>query len=308
MRIVIAGGSGFIGQKLTELLLAKGHSIVILTRKDRSATDSISYVKWLEQGANPEKELGDVDAVINLAGVSINNGRWNANHQKEIYESRMSATAELLRIMTALPKQPTVLINASAIGIYPASFDARYTEESTARATDFLAKTVSDWEENARKVEEHSVRVVTMRFGVVLGNTGGALPLMVLPYKLFVGGTVGSGKQWVSWVHVKDVARSILFAIEHSNISGAVNVTSPVPVRMRQFGQTIGTVLHRPHWFPVPSMIMRIVLGKKSALVLEGQQVIPTVLMQEGFEFMFPSLHDALEDLLVINKMKDFIF
>lgn len=298
MRIVIAGGSGFVGRKLTALLLEKGHEIVILTRKEKEAQGKVSFVKWLSEGAKPEKEIGHADAVINLAGVSINDGRWTEQHQQQIYESRMTATDELLRIMMALEKKPSVLVNASAIGIYPASEDAVYTEVSTERANDFLAKTVIDWEKKASSAENFGIRTVLMRFGVVLGQEGGALPLMVLPYRLFVGGTVGSGRQWVSWVHVTDVVRSILFAIENKVMNGPVNVTAPNPVRMRKFGQTIGSVLHRPHWFPVPALMMKLALGQKSRLVLEGQYVLPKKLKENGFDFSYPTLEQALKDLL----------
>ncbi|MEH7247963.1 TIGR01777 family oxidoreductase [Neobacillus niacini] len=298
MKVVIAGGSGFIGQKLMDLLLAAGHSIVILTRKEKKSTTKVQYVKWLAEGAAPENDLKNADAFINLAGVSINDGRWTKNHQKQIYDSRMAATDELLRIIARLPEKPSVLINASAIGIYPASLENVYTENSTDTADDFLGKTVRDWENKAKQVVIHSMRSVFMRFGVVLGKEGGALPLMALPYKLFVGGKVGSGVQWVSWVHVNDVVRAIVFALENDQLSGPVNVTSPAPVRMNDFGKTIGAVLHRPHWFPVPSFVMKTVLGQKSALVLEGQHVFPQVLMEEGFEFKFPTLKSALEDLL----------
>ena len=210
----------------------------------------------------------------------------------------MTATDQLVRIISALPEKPSVLINASAIGIYPASTDAVYTEESTEIATDFLSQTVHDWEKNAARVEAHGIRTVYMRFGVVLGKEGGALPLMTLPYKLFAGGTVGSGEQWVSWVHVTDVARAIVFAATSEKLRGPVNVTSPYPKKMKDFGQTIGAVLNRPHWFPVPSFAMKLALGQKSALVLEGQHVMPKVLLENGFEFSFPSLESALEDLL----------
>ena len=198
-----------------------------------------------------------------------------------------------------LPQKPEALINASAIGIYPSSIVTKYTEDSTDKADDFLAKTVHDWEKKAASVEKLDIRVVMTRFGVVLGNKGGALPLMTLPYKMFVGGTVGSGKQWVSWVHVSDVAGAIAFAVENKTIRGPVNVTSPNPVRMKEFGKTIGSVMRRPHWFPVPSFVMKLVLGRKSALVLEGQQVVPQVLMKNEFEFKFSSLQSALEDLLL---------
>ncbi|MFF2445635.1 TIGR01777 family oxidoreductase [Neobacillus sp. NPDC058068] len=301
MKIVIAGGSGFIGQKLTDILLSARHQIVILTRKDKQSAGNVTNVKWLEEGTSPEKEIKNADVFINLAGVSINDGRWNTNHQKQIYNSRMKATDELLRIIAALPDKPSVLINASAIGIYPTSINTIYTENSTETANDFLGKTVFDWENKAKQAETLGIRVILMRFGVVLGNDGGALPLMALPYKLFVGGTVGSGEQWVSWVHVMDVVRAIHFAIEHDKLSGPVNVTSPSPIQMKDLGKTIGSVLHRPHWLPVPSFAMKMVLGQKSTLVLEGQHVIPQVLLEEGFEFMFPSLRTALEDLLIKN-------
>ncbi|GHH98990.1 TIGR01777 family oxidoreductase [Neobacillus kokaensis] len=298
MRIVIAGGSGFIGQKLTQFLINKGHEIVILTRKDKHPSEKITFIKWLVEGASPEQEIKSADVFINLAGVSINDGRWTQKHQKQIYESRMKATDELIRMIKALSEKPSVLINASAIGIYPASVKKIYTEKSLEKANDFLGKTVSDWENKAEQVKSLSIRTAMMRFGVVLGNEGGALPLMVLPYKLFAGGTVGSGEQWVSWVHVTDVVRSIAFAIENDKINGPVNVTAPSPSRMKDFGKTIGSVLHRPHWLPVPAFAMKLALGQKSALVLEGQHVIPKVLLDQGFEFKFPSLHKALEDLL----------
>lgn len=299
MKIVIAGGSGFIGQKLTATLINEGHEVIILTRKAKKAEGNIQYVRWLEEGALPEKEIESADACINLAGVSINEGRWTADHQKRIYDSRMTATDELIRIINALPERPSILINGSAIGLYPASTEAVYTEESLERADDFLARTVHDWEKKAASVETDGIRTVFMRFGVVLGHEGGALPLMTLPYKWFVGGTVGSGKQWVSWVHITDVTRAIVFAIHNDKLCGPVNVTSPFPKKMKDFGQTIGSVLHRPHWLPAPSFAMKWVLGQKSALVLEGQHVVPEVLMKEGFDFLFPSLEAALEDLLI---------
>lgn len=298
MKIVIAGGSGFIGKKLTEFLLKEGHTIIILTRKNQRPSRDVSYVKWLEESTAPENEIKNADVFINLAGVSINDGRWNANHQKQIYDSRMQATDELVRIIASLNEKPSLLVNASAIGIYPSSENAVYTEESLKRANDFLGQTVTDWENKAKVVESQNIRTVFMRFGVVLGKEGGALPLMALPYKLYAGGTVGSGEQWVSWVHVDDVVRAISFAIENDHLRGPVNVTSPSPIKMKEFGKTIGTVLHRPHWLPVPSFAMKMALGQKSSLVLEGQYVIPKILISEGFEFKFPSLQSALEDLL----------
>ena len=296
VKVVIAGGTGFIGKKLTEMLVEKGHEVLILTRKKRKPAGKVTYITWFD--GSPETEIGHADAFINLAGVSINDGRWSEKHQKQIYESRMTATSELLRIIGVMDQKPSVWINASAIGIYPASLETVYTEKSVEVADDFLGRTVSDWEKVASGASDYSIRTVFMRFGVVLGTEGGALPLMVLPYKLFAGGTVGSGRQWVSWVHVTDVVRAIMFVLE-KEVSGPVNVSAPYPIRMKEFGKTIGAVLHRPHWFPAPAFMMKLALGKKSSLVLEGQQVLPDVLLKAGFQFEFPELKEALRDLLL---------
>ncbi|MCM3639071.1 TIGR01777 family oxidoreductase [Sporosarcina luteola] len=298
MKVVIAGGSGFIGRHITDLLLKNGHEIIVLSRKKKDDSEQVKYVLWLQDGASPENEIGAVDVFINLAGVSINDGRWTEAHQKRIYESRMEATDELIRIIGELDEKPSLFINASAIGIYPASEAAIYTEKSAEVATDFLGKTVSEWEKKAASLNDFGIRTVYTRFGLVLWKDEGALPLMVLPYKMYVGGKVGTGQQWVSWVHVRDVARAVLHIMENSQIEGAVNVTAPFPLRMDDFGKMIGATLHRPHWFPAPSPIMKLALGKKSSLVLEGQYVTPEKLLADGFEFDFPVLSLALDNLL----------
>jgi uncharacterized protein (TIGR01777 family) len=298
MRIVIAGGTGFIGKHLTEMLLEEGHQVIILTRAEKRSKQNIKYIQWMTMDAHPEKEMGDVDAFINLAGVSINEGRWTASHKKSIYESRMMATDELIRILSKLPKKPKVFINASAIGIYPSSLQKIYTENSTEIADDFLGKTVRDWEKKAQLVKKEGIRTAYLRFGVVLGKHEGALPLMVFPYRLFVGGTIGSGQQWVSWIHVKDAVRAILFTMNNEKINGAVNVTAPCPTQMNNFGKAIGDTLHRPHWFPLPGFLIKAAMGEKSSLVLQGQHVLPEVLEKAGFPFLFPSLEAALKDLL----------
>lgn len=297
MKIVIAGGSGFVGQKLTATLLNEGHEIIILSRKESKSEGNVRFVSWLQEDSKPEAEIVAADVIVNLAGVSINEGRWTAKHRKQIYDSRMEATDELLRIISVLDKKPSVLVNASAIGIYSASENNIYTEESTDYAEDFLGKTVTDWETKATSVTSNKIRSVLMRFGVILGKDSGALPLMVMPYKLFIGGTVGSGNQWVSWVHIEDVTRAIVFAINNEDLHGPVNVTSPFPKRMKYFGKTIGSVLQRPHWIPVPSLAMKVVLGKKSALVLSGQHVLPEKLLNNKFEFRFATLESALNEL-----------
>ena len=297
MKIAITGGTGFVGEELTRLLLARGDEVYILTRKPKSPADNITYVKWLSQDAAPETQLEGVDAFVNLAGASINDGRWSEEQKKLIYTSRMDATNELLRIIRKLDKKPKVLVNASAVGIYPPSETATYTEASADLGSDFLAQTVRDWEILASRAEEDGLRVACGRFGIILGKDEGALPLMALPYKLFAGGTVGSGKQWLSWIHVKDVARALAFALDNDQLSGAFNVTAPNPKQMKDFGKEIAHALGRPHWIPVPSFALKTVLGDKSQLVLKGQRVLPTVLEQHGFQFKFPNLRSALADI-----------
>lgn len=297
MKIAITGGTGFVGKELTRLLHMQGWEIYILTRHPKQSSLGITYVEWLTDGAAPEKQLEGIDAFVNLAGTSINAGRWSEQQKKEIHDSRVKATKEVLRILKALEKKPEVLVNASAVGVYPASESAVYTEASTNYGQDFLAKTVIDWEKLASQATELGIRVAYGRFGIILGKEDGALPLMALPYKLFGGGTVGSGNQWLSWIHVYDVACAIQFAIETKELEGPFNVTAPHPKRMKEFGKEIGKAIGRPHWIPVPSFALKLALGEKSRLVLEGQQALPIVLQQHGFEFTFPHLQSALADL-----------
>jgi len=299
MKIVIAGGTGFVGQALTNLLQQKGHELFVLSRSNSRYENGIHYVQWLKDGARPEKELDeDIDAVVNLAGVSLNDGRWTKKQKKAIYTSRMEATLEIVRIMEQFKEKPKVLVNASAVGIYPPSTAATYSENVSDYAKDFLGWTVHDWERHAKRAEKLGIRVALARFGVILGRNSGALPSMLLPYKLHVGGTIGSGEQWLSWIHVEDVARAIYFAINNSSIRGPFNVTAPHATRMKEFGQTIAQVMGRRHWMPVPSFAMRLALGEQSMLVLEGQHVLPTVLEKQNFEFNYPYLKEALENLL----------
>lgn len=297
MKIAITGGTGFVGKELTALFLNLGHEIIILTRNPKPSENGIKYVEWLAPDAAPEKQLEGIDAFVNLAGSSINDGRWSDEQKKEIYDSRITATTEVLRIIRELAKKPHTLINASAVGVYPASENVTYTEASADFGDDFLAKTVIDWEKLADQAKSFGVRVAYGRFGIVLGKGEGALPLMALPYKLFAGGTVGSGKQWMSWVHIRDLSRAILFAIENEELTGAFNITAPHPRQMKDFGKEIAHALNRPHWMPVPKFALQTVLGDKSRLVLEGQRVLPEVLQRHGFEFLFPDLQSALADL-----------
>jgi uncharacterized protein (TIGR01777 family) len=298
MKIAIAGGTGFIGKALTSFLLENGHEVTILSRKNESrhASTNPRFVRWLKDGAHPERHLAGVEAFVNLAGATINS-RWTQNNKAEIVSSRISAVNEISRIIQNLHKKPCVFVNASAVGYYGTSEDKTFTEQSHSEGEDFLAETVKRWESDAMQMEEAGVRTVLCRFGVILDKNQGALSKMVLPYRLLAGGTIGSGKQWLSWIHIDDVVRGILFAIERDSLSGPVNFTAPEPVRMQEFGRQLAHALNRPHWLKAPSLALRLLLGEMSMLVLEGQRVLPEKLLKHEYAFSYPILKDALADI-----------
>ncbi|WP_436375089.1 TIGR01777 family oxidoreductase [Cytobacillus sp. BC1816] len=299
MRIAIAGGTGFVGNALVKKLLEKKHEIFILTRdiSNKQHSKNLYYVQWLNDDDSPEDNLESIDVFINLAGESINSGRWTEKRKKRILNSRITATKEVIRIISRLEEKPYTLINASAVGYYGTSKVETFTEASRKSGTDFLAETVRRWEEEASKAEEFEVRTVFCRFGIILEKNDGALPRIALPYKLFAGGTVGTGSQLVSWIHLGDAVNGILFCIEQEQLQGPVNFTSPYPVTMKEFGQILGEVLNRPHWIPAPGFALKIALGEMSTLVLEGQKVLPEKLQSFGYEFLYPDLKAALSDI-----------
>lgn len=299
MKAAIAGGTGFVGKALIDELLKNGHQVVVLTRsfQNKKDTANIRYVKWLNDHSEPEKELQDVDAFINLAGESLNSGRWTDERKQWIINSRISSTREIIRIMGALSQKPRVFINASAIGCYPVSTEETFTESSKTTNEGFLARTVDIWETEARQAETLGIRTVMTRFGVILGKEEGALPRMALPYKLFAGGRIASGQQWMSWIHIKDVARALLFIMEHSDITGPVNLTAPSPERLNTLGKTLANVLQRPHWLFVPAFAIKIVLGEMGTLILDGQKVLPEKLTTHSFTFQFSHIKQALIDI-----------
>ncbi|MCA1032630.1 TIGR01777 family oxidoreductase [Bacillus timonensis] len=305
MKIAIAGGTGFVGSALTSYLLKKGHHIYILTRKLPTTTPSnknVHYVQWLLPGTSPEKELGGIDAFINLAGESINSGRWTEERKKRILSSRLQATQAAIDIVSKLKEIPEVFINASAIGIYGTSNSRTFTEESTNVGSDFLATTVHTWENHALKAEGLGIRTVLTRFGIILGEEDGALPRMIMPYKFFIGGKVGSGNQWLSWVHIDDVVKSIEYSLLHKSIQGPINITAPQPIQMNDFGTAIAKVMKRPHWLPVPNFALKTLLGEMSILVLEGQRVLPEKLIRNGYHFHYESLEQALTNIIQSDK------
>lgn len=294
-RILITGGTGFVGSALTKHLTSLGDEVYILTRKERqSQAQGVHYIQWM---SSKEPKLPQIDAVVNLAGESIN-GRWTDEKKKAILSSRLKVTEELLNLVGKMPQKPAVWVNASAIGYYGTSETQVFTEQTVEHGSDFLAEVVKAWETKAKGAESLGIRTVLTRFGLILGRDGGVLPQLSLPYRFFAGGTVGSGDQWVSWVHKDDVAELIRDVIENEQYTGPVNVTSPHPVTMREFGQATGDVMHRPHWLPAPTFAFKLLFGEMSMLILKGQQVIPEKAQKLGFHFTYPHLKGALHDLL----------
>ncbi|SDY33690.1 hypothetical protein SAMN05421736_101991 [Evansella caseinilytica] len=298
MRVAIAGGTGFIGRALTEVLLDNGAEVVILTRKPRSKSTrkGLSYVAWLNEATDSEQKLSGITAFVNLAGENLNSGRWTKTRKESILQSRINATKEAVRMISRLEKKPDVLINGSAIGFYGTSLQEAFTEEAAVPSDDFLAKVVAGWENEAKNAEKHT-RVVYTRFGMVLDKNEGAFKKMLLPFKLFAGGNLGSGRQWISWIHIEDAVNAILHCITSDELDGPVNVTAPEPVIMSEFGKTLSRIIQRPYWLTVPDFVLKTVLGEMSTLILAGQKVLPQKLLQSGFSYRFKTIDAALTDL-----------
>ncbi|MBA2176536.1 TIGR01777 family protein [Halobacillus locisalis] len=299
MNIVVTGGTGFVGQRLTDQLVKEGHHVYILTRSPDKHTDSgqVTFVGWLKDEYHPARELPNVQAIVNLAGESLNSGRWTEEKKREILDSRIQATEGVLDLIEQLDSKPEVLVNASAVGFYGQSKTKTFTEETEKPGNDFLANVVEEWEKRASKAENSGVRTVFVRFGIILGEEG-ALPKMILPYKFMIGGNLGSGEQWMSWIHIDDVVGLIDFSIHQKEIRGPLNGTAPNPHRNKDFGRTLGDVLNRPHWIPAPAFALKIALGDMSTLLLDGQSVIPKKALEQGYSFHYPDLKPALESIL----------
>ncbi len=305
MKIVIAGGSGFIGHALLPLLQDQRHELVVLTRHPDQTLPAGRAAEWDgKQLGAWTAEVTDADAVINLAGASISE-RWTAEHKKRIVASRVDSTRLLIKAMRQPGVRARVLINGSAIGYY-GNVPEGDLDESSPAGQGFLAETCRQWEAAAREAEEAGIRVVRIRTGIVLGEGGGALEKMLPPFQFFLGGPLGSGKQWFSWVHRDDVAGVIAFALQENGLSGAVNATAPQPVRMQAFCRELGRVLHRPSFFPVPGFVLKTLLGEMAEeMLLSGQKVLPRRAMEAGYRFQHPDLGEALSSILIPQSRRE---
>lgn len=296
------GGTGFIGKTLTQRLTGGGHRVTLLTREIRKSAvlpEGASFFEGNPTSPGPwQEELKKHEVVINLVGASIFR-RWNKTAKKKIFESRIFTTRHLVESLEGGKGKVSCLLNASAVGYYGFHRD-EILDESAPPGDDFLATLVSDWESEAWRAEKFGVRVVCCRFGLVMGKNGGALSRMILPFKYHLGSPLGSGKQWLSWVHEQDLANMIIFLINQENVKGAVNCTAPHPVRNKELTDSIGRILKKPVILPsVPGFILRLILGEFSDVALKGQRVIPRVLLEQKFNMQFPTINEALQDLLV---------
>ncbi|MEG4942879.1 thylakoid membrane protein ThyD [Microcoleus sp. F4-D5] len=305
MKVAIAGATGFVGSRLVEKLQAAGHQVVVFSRDAAKAgrVFPASAYPNLEVVAYTPAESGDwlhsiagCDAVVNLAGVPIAEERWTQARQQEILDSRKLTTAKLVEAIVNANPRPSVLVSASAIGYYGTSETAEFDETSPA-GNDFLAAVCKDWEAAAQPAKNAGTRLAILRLGIVLGM-GGALAKMLPPFKLFAGGPIGTGKQWFSWIHREDVVDLILYALQNPQVEGVLNATAPNPVRMNELCQTLGEVLQRPSWLPVPSFALEMLLGDGAKVVLEGQKVLPKQTLASGFQYQYPTLKLALEEIL----------
>jgi uncharacterized protein (TIGR01777 family) len=292
MRLVVAGGTGFLGSALVDRLQKDGHSIAVLTRRPARR----HHVQWDPSGALGAwaQALEDVDAVVNLAGAPINR-RWTAAHKRAMWNSRVQVTRSLVAAMKSVRRIPPTLVNASAIGIYGPHGDEPLTEAS-GPGSGFLADLGVAWEKEALAAAPDA-RVVLLRSGIVLAGHGGALPPLALPFRLFAGGRVGSGRQYISWIHLDDWTALVRWALTNDAVSGPLNATAPNPVTNGEFARTLGRVLHRPAFVPTPAFALRLALGEMADAVLTGQRVLPEKARSLGFDFRYPLLEPALRGI-----------
>ncbi len=302
MKFVIAGGTGFVGQQLTRLLVDKGHNVFILSRHGGTRTTSAGnpghLIQWdgSSQGSWAQ-ECEGADVVINLSGASIADSRWTDKRKQELTDSRVQPTRTLLKAIHSWTNKPHTFITASGVGFYGDTKDTT-VDETSRSGHGFLAQLCREWEGEALKGEAMGLRVLAVRFGMVLGVDGGALPKMMFPFKLFLGGPVLPGSQYVAWIHREDLSRLILWLSENRSMSSPVNGVAPETVTMRQFCTALGKAMHRPSVFPVPQFVLRLALGEMSTVLTTGQKAHPKKALEGGFSYSYPTLQSAFQALM----------
>ncbi len=297
MKVLITGAMGFIGSALTREMAKTGHQVTAVDRASKPKPEVPSTVRYIcadtTQAGPWQEAVREQDAIVNLAGATIFR-RWNPKVKEEIRRSRIETTR---RLVSSLPKESSVVIlNASAVGFYGPSGDG-HLRETDPPGTDFLAGVCMDWEREALRARDRGARVVLTRFGIVLGRTGGALKQMLPVFRAGLGGPLGSGRQWFSWIHIEDLIQALFFILDRPDIQGPVNFCSPHPVRNDTFARTLAQVLRRPCFLRTPGLLLRLVMGEFGSVLLEGQRAFPEVLLRNGYAFRYPELRPALENL-----------
>ena len=306
-RVIITGATGFIGKALCRQLVEKGYEVVGLSRnldKGRELLpDKVNVVQWDAKSAKGWANFADgAYAIVNLAGDNIGSGRWTQGKKQKILESRLNAGKAVLEAVEQVKNRPDVVIQASGIGYYGNRGD-EILDESSFSGSGFLVDVAKKWEETTKKVESFGIRHLTIRTGVVLGQDEGFLSRVILPFRFFVGGHLGRGKQWISWIHIHDEIKAICFLIERENSKGAFNLTAPNPLISKDFFRILGKVMRRPSWLPVPGFVLLVALGEMAKeLILYGQRAMPKRLLESGFEFVYPEAESALNEILNPGK------
>jgi uncharacterized protein len=301
MRIIITGGSGLIGRELTATLSYAEHEVIVLSRTPDRVQDlplKAKAVEWDGRTAAGWGQLVDgADAIVNLAGANIGAGRWSAERKKLLLNSRLEAGQAVVEAIRAATQKPRVLVQASAVGYYGPHGNEEVTE-TTPVGTDFLAQLAKEWEASTAVVEDLGVRRIIARTGIVLSPEGGALPRMMTPFRFFVGGPVGSGRQWFPWIHFTDEVNALKFFVESDSASGAYNLCSPTPLTNAEFSRVLGRRMRRPCWLPVPDLALRLLFGEMADLLLKGQKQLPRRLQRSSFKFIYSSADAALKDII----------
>ncbi|WP_022952522.1 TIGR01777 family oxidoreductase [Leucothrix mucor] len=296
--ILLTGGSGFIGQQLVPTLLNAGHTITIFTRNPKKTSAIFQQQVATIDNLDDLTEDDHFDAVINLAGQGIGDQRWTDTVKQQLRDSRLITTADLVEYLKRAKQKPEVFISGSAIGVYGLHGDEKLDEQASGDDS-FSSKLCRDWEAQAAEAEALGIRCCYLRTGVVLGKNGGALSKMLPPFKMALGGPMGSGQQWMSWVHMDDLVCAILYTLETPSIKGPVNGTAPNPVTNKEFSKILGAALNRPAIIPMPEFVLKLMMGEMAEeLLLSGQRVVPAKLTQSGFEFKYPHLDGALRDII----------
>ena len=295
MKIAVTGGTGFVGKALVEDLIERGEAVTVVSRTPEKLP--VPFHGLVSASSWEELSLDGFDAVINLAGENLLGHRWSEEHKQEIRDSRLDTTRRIVDLFAAAKEGPRILVQASAVGYYGPREDDLELDETSPAGEGFLAEVCKEWEAEAAKVRAQGVRMVPLRIGVVLGRGGGALERMAPVFRKNLGGKIGSGKQWISWIHMRDLVRMVGYILDLEEASGPWNGTAPNPVQMKTFAESIGKALGKPAWLPAPAFALKIALGEGAEIVLTGQRVLPRQAQEHGFVFEYPKIDAALEEI-----------